>query len=76
MQQLGLDSLMAIELKNQIEGQLHVTVPVVNLLEGISLAEMGRQVISQLDFSADNPPPSDSTATDAGDEEEWEVLTL
>ncbi|MEW5989538.1 MAG: acyltransferase domain-containing protein, partial [Chloroflexota bacterium] len=41
---LGLDSLMAVELKNRIEGDLGVEVPLVAFLEGVSIAELSSQV--------------------------------
>ncbi|HEU4510298.1 MAG TPA: MupA/Atu3671 family FMN-dependent luciferase-like monooxygenase, partial [Pyrinomonadaceae bacterium] len=37
---IGLDSLMAIQLKNRIEGDLGVNVPVATFLRGASIAEL------------------------------------
>ena len=37
--QLGIDSLMAVELKNRVEGDLGLTLPVTALLQGPSLAQ-------------------------------------
>jgi acyl carrier protein len=37
---LGIDSLMAIELKNRIEVDLGVTVPMVKFLEGPSVRDL------------------------------------
>jgi thioester reductase-like protein len=46
--QLGIDSLMAVELKNRVEGDLGLTLPVTALLQGPSLAHLGAQLVSQL----------------------------
>jgi NAD(P)-dependent dehydrogenase (short-subunit alcohol dehydrogenase family)/acyl carrier protein len=45
---LGLDSLMAVELKNRIERDLRVVTPMVRLLQGPTTAELGTFVLSQL----------------------------
>jgi amino acid adenylation domain-containing protein/thioester reductase-like protein len=48
LDQLGFDSLMAIELKNNLERSLEVVLPIVNFLEGPSVADLGEQVIEGL----------------------------
>jgi hybrid polyketide synthase/nonribosomal peptide synthetase FtdB len=45
---LGLDSLMAIEVKNRIERDLGVTMPVVALLGGATIAQLAAQLIGKL----------------------------
>ncbi|HVG32647.1 MAG TPA: MupA/Atu3671 family FMN-dependent luciferase-like monooxygenase, partial [Pyrinomonadaceae bacterium] len=45
---LGLDSLMAIQLKNQIEKELAVAVPVTTFLRGSSVAQLTEQLLAQL----------------------------
>ncbi len=45
---LGLDSLMAIELKNYIEAQLRVVVPASKLLEGSSASDIALFVLNEL----------------------------
>ncbi len=45
---LGLDSLMAIELKNRIERELLVRIPIVTFLQGPSITQFANQVLSQL----------------------------
>lgn len=45
---LGLDSLMAIELKNRLEQALGVRVPIVTFLQGPSIAQFASQLLEQL----------------------------
>lgn len=55
--QLGLDSLMAIELKGRIDARLGASVPVTRLLKGLSFKQLAEQVWRQLG-GADAPVPS------------------
>jgi acyl carrier protein len=52
---LGLDSLMAVELKNRIAVDLKVKVPVVKFLQGFSVDEAVTQVLDQLTAEGSNP---------------------
>jgi acyl carrier protein len=52
---LGLDSLMAVELKNRIAVDLKVNVPVVKFLEGFSVDQAVTQVLDQLAAETANP---------------------
>jgi acyl carrier protein len=52
---LGLDSLMAVELKNRIAFDLKVNVPVVKFLQGFSVDQAVTQVLEQLAAEATNP---------------------
>jgi acyl carrier protein len=52
---LGLDSLMAVELKNRIAVDLKVNVPVVKFLEDFSVDQAVKQVLEQLAAEAANP---------------------
>jgi myxalamid-type polyketide synthase MxaE and MxaD len=58
---LGIDSLMAVELKNRIESDLHVSVPLIRVIQGPSVSELAALLLSQIagvDPSlADTPPP-------------------
>jgi NAD(P)-dependent dehydrogenase (short-subunit alcohol dehydrogenase family)/acyl carrier protein len=52
---LGLDSLMAVELKNRIAVDLEVNVPVVKFLQGFSVDQAVTQVLDQLAAEIANP---------------------
>ncbi len=46
---LGLDSIMAVEIKNRVEVSLGVTLSVVDLLQGASVAGVAGLIVSQLE---------------------------
>lgn len=48
----GLDSLMALELKNRIESNLAIDLPVTNLIKGPSIKELAAQLLDQLTVSS------------------------
>jgi acyl transferase domain-containing protein len=52
---LGLDSLMAVELKNRIASDLRVTIPTVRLLQGPSLAELAADLEPRLEAGHGSP---------------------
>ena len=52
---LGLDSLMAVELKNRISADLGVNVPMVKFLQGFSVAQAATQLLEQLTAEVDSP---------------------
>ena len=52
---LGLDSLMAIELKNQVENNLEVFMPVTKLLEGPSIAQLAEELFLQVKTGNSSP---------------------
>jgi myxalamid-type polyketide synthase MxaD len=52
---LGLDSLMAVELKNRIAVDLEVNVPVVKFLQGFSVDQAVTQILDQLATEVANP---------------------
>ena len=51
---LGLDSLMAVELKNRISTDLGVNVPMVKFLQGFSVAQAATQLLDQLTTRSDD----------------------
>ncbi|GHO45000.1 beta-ketoacyl reductase [Ktedonospora formicarum] len=54
---LGLDSLMAIELKNRIEQELQVRIPIVTFLQGPSIRQLATQLLEQLPEATPDPAP-------------------
>jgi acyl carrier protein len=65
--ELGLDSLMAIDLRNRLESELEVSIPMVTLLQGPSVQQLVGEVLPYL------PPPMDELAPL---EEGMEEITL
>jgi NADPH:quinone reductase-like Zn-dependent oxidoreductase/NADP-dependent 3-hydroxy acid dehydrogenase YdfG/acyl carrier protein len=49
---MGLDSLMALELKNEIENVLGVVIPITLLIKGPSLRELAEYVVNDLEALA------------------------
>ncbi|HXV37365.1 MAG TPA: SDR family NAD(P)-dependent oxidoreductase, partial [Myxococcota bacterium] len=47
--QLGLDSLMAVELRNWIEGELRLTLPTVELMRGPSVVRLAELLLEQIE---------------------------
>jgi acyl transferase domain-containing protein/acyl-CoA synthetase (AMP-forming)/AMP-acid ligase II/acyl carrier protein len=53
---LGVDSLMAVELRNRIESELGVTIPMIKLLQGPSIARISALLLEAME--AEPAPPS------------------
>ncbi len=53
---LGLDSLMAIELKNRIELELNVHIPIVTFLQGPSIQQFASELHAQLSQATSTLP--------------------
>jgi acyl transferase domain-containing protein/NAD(P)-dependent dehydrogenase (short-subunit alcohol dehydrogenase family) len=45
---MGIDSLMAVELKNRVEADLGVMLPLIRLIQGPSVAELAALLVEQL----------------------------
>jgi phthiocerol/phenolphthiocerol synthesis type-I polyketide synthase C len=55
LSQMGMDSLMAVELRLALESRLHVDLPLVSLAEGTSVASIAARLGSALSAGAKNP---------------------
>ncbi|MFM9435327.1 phthiocerol/phenolphthiocerol synthesis type-I polyketide synthase C [Janthinobacterium sp. CG_23.3] len=67
---LGIDSLMALEIKNRIESELQVALPIVKFLEGANITEIAsvlREEIERDQVVASQPAPPASAAAAALD---------
>jgi acyl transferase domain-containing protein/D-arabinose 1-dehydrogenase-like Zn-dependent alcohol dehydrogenase/trans-aconitate methyltransferase/acyl carrier protein len=53
--EVGLDSLMAVELRNWVEGELRVSLPIAELLQGPSVDRLAELLLEQL-LKADASP--------------------
>jgi acyl transferase domain-containing protein/acyl carrier protein len=69
---LGIDSLMAVELKNRVEANLETPLPVTALLQGPSLSQLATQLVEGLDAPAGDAPVAPE---EDGLEEQVENLT-
>jgi acyl carrier protein len=58
LSELGIDSLMAVELKNRIDGDLRSSVPVTSLLAGPTIVALAADLATQLDAHVAAPVPA------------------
>jgi thioesterase domain-containing protein/acyl carrier protein len=63
----GLDSLLALELKNNLEGRLDFTLPMAKLMEGPSIASLAEETV-RIVAGGDSPSADETRA------EEWVPL--
>ncbi len=52
---LGLDSIKVFELKNRIENELEITVPVADFFEGIHITQLATKILAELTTAACMP---------------------
>ncbi|HEX6385525.1 MAG TPA: SDR family NAD(P)-dependent oxidoreductase, partial [Anaerolineae bacterium] len=77
---LGIDSLMAVELKNRVETEMQIALPVTALLQGPTLAQLASVLLEQLTEQSPEPVAAlavgDRVAVGdvAGEESEEEIL--
>ncbi|HLI70271.1 MAG TPA: beta-ketoacyl reductase, partial [Ktedonobacteraceae bacterium] len=71
---LGIDSLMAIELKNRIQTDIGVDIPITSLLQGPSIAQFATQLLELLAADDLFSPLQEKPKQIATDD--WEVIEL
>lgn len=76
---LGIDSLMATEIKNRVELELAVELPMIRFLEGPTVSRLARALLQQLDDPivrepASVSPPSASGIDESADPEASRLL--
>ncbi len=62
---LGLDSLMAVELMNRIEGEMGLSVPMGKVLAGPSIRELGQIILQMIVSSTSEEGSGDAGQSDA-----------
>jgi acyl transferase domain-containing protein len=77
---MGIDSLMAVELKNGVERELEVSLPLIQLIQGPTVAELAALLLEQLagngSAPAARPPRAEPTAVDKGNSQLLSLLSL
>jgi NADPH:quinone reductase-like Zn-dependent oxidoreductase/SAM-dependent methyltransferase/aryl carrier-like protein len=68
LNELGLDSLMAVELRNRVEVDLGTAVPVTLLLQRPSLARLAKQLLEQLTSPAAAPAATPLSRKESAEE--------
>jgi len=74
LQNLGFDSLMAVELKNRVEADLGVVLPIVNFLQGPSVIQLARHLLDQLTAGPSASPATLASATTLAQSEQKDGL--
>jgi acyl carrier protein len=70
---LGLDSLMAVELSNRIKSDLSVDVPTMKLMRGPSISQLAEQLLEQLALTQITMSVPPSSELNEDEEEEMEL---
>jgi hypothetical protein len=59
---MGLDSLMALEIKNRIDADLQISIPMIQLLQGPSVSDLQGLLLGKLEEA---PPETEQAAPPA-----------
>lgn len=70
---IGMDSLMAVELKNKIEGDLRINIPVSYFLEGTTIADLSKKLHAE--YSGTNGNDRNGTDGSLDAEQAKELLS-
>jgi acyl carrier protein len=69
LSQLGIDSLMAVELKNRVELAFKTVMPMVDFLQGPSIRRLSSLLLEQVSNAGDG-------AAEADADSEWEIVKI
>jgi SAM-dependent methyltransferase/NAD(P)-dependent dehydrogenase (short-subunit alcohol dehydrogenase family)/acyl carrier protein len=58
--ELGLDSLMALEARNRINSDLEINIPAVRFLQGFTITQLAAKIAAELPEGTANPPEDDA----------------
>ena len=72
---LGFDSLMAVELRNTVETDLEVSLPLVDILQGPSVEQLSNRLLEQV-LASSLVSKAEEPAGSSKQEDDWEMLTL
>jgi myxalamid-type polyketide synthase MxaB len=72
--ELGLDSLMAVEMRNRIISQLNIEVPVANFIEGYNITKLAQLLFEELVLTDLKESASENVEAHVQDEMEEIVL--
>ena len=73
---LGLDSLMALGVRNRIEHELALPVPIVQFLQSPSLQDFASHLLQRMILEQVVVSPVETSAENDVDDEEWEVVSI
>ena len=62
---MGIDSLMAVELKNRVERDMGIALPLLQLVKGPSLSELAQSIVASLSGRTGSPAIASHTMTRA-----------
>ncbi|MCF2150415.1 Polyketide synthase [Desmonostoc muscorum LEGE 12446] len=70
LNQMGLDSLMVVELKNRLRTELEINIPITKFLDGVSVVDLTKFVSEQL-FEVNSISKAPLATTTASNQNNW-----
>lgn len=64
---MGIDSLMALEMKNRVEAELGAVLPIVKLLEGANIRQIAELLLAEITGTTSNAAPASMAGAPAAD---------